>query len=76
MGLFVTLTYEQLCGSKKALDCVTVLCCVNMTGKDKAKLVMIGKSKKPHCFKGITLPIFCCTIRSLDDKCAVQRVDY
>lgn len=45
--------YEQLSGSKKSMDCITVLCCINITGKDKVKLLMIGKSKKLWCFKGI-----------------------
>ena len=26
-----------------------------MIGKDKVKLFVIGKSKKPHCFKGINM---------------------
>ena len=53
-------TYEQLSGSKEAMDRVTVLCCANMTGRDKAKLLVIGKSKKPRCFKHVdvnTLPV-------------------
>ena len=52
--------YEQLSGSKKAMDRITVLCYANMTGKDKVKLLVIGKSKKPRCFKGVcmdTLPV-------------------
>ena len=27
--------YEQLSGSKKAMDRIAVLCCTNMTGKEK-----------------------------------------
>ena len=52
--------YQQLSGSKKAMDRVTILCCANMSGNDKVKLLVIGKSKKPRCFKGInvdTLPV-------------------
>ena len=52
--------YEQLSGSKKAMDRITVLCCANMTGKDKVKLLVIRKNKKPRCFKGVcmdTLPV-------------------
>ena len=41
-------TYEQLSGSKKAMEGVTVLLCVNMSGSDK-KLLIIGKSKRPRC---------------------------
>ena len=42
------------------MDCVTILVCANMLGNDKLKLLMIGKSKKPRCFKNInmdTLPV-------------------
>ena len=52
--------YQQLSGSKKAMDRITIMCCANMTSKDKVKLIVIGKSKKPRCFKGIdvdTLPV-------------------
>ena len=45
------------------MDRITVLCCANMTGSDKAKLLVIGKSKKPCCFKHIdldTLPVTYC----------------
>ena len=44
---------EKLYGSKKALDRITVLACANMSGSDKRKLLVIGKSKNPRCFKGI-----------------------
>ena len=42
------------------MDRFTVLCCANMTGRDKVKLLVIGKSKKPQCFKHVdvnTLPV-------------------
>lgn len=51
----LTYKYESLSGSKKALDRVTVLCCANMSGSEKKKLVVIGKSAKPRCFKGVNL---------------------
>ena len=41
---------EQLKGSKKAKDKITVLLTTNMTGSDKRELLVIGKSKKPRCF--------------------------
>ena len=44
--------YQQLSGSKKGMDRVTILCCANMSGNDKVKLLVIGKSKKTRCFKG------------------------
>jgi hypothetical protein len=39
-----------------------VLCCSNMSGTDKKKLLVIGKSAKPRCFKGLkmdSLPVEC-----------------
>ena len=41
---------EQLKGSKKVKDKMTVLLTANMTGSDKRELLVIGKSKKPRCF--------------------------
>ena len=60
--------YEQLSGSKRAKERITILLCANMTGKDKLKLLMISKSKKPRCFKNInmdTLPITYCSNQML-----------
>ena len=37
------------------MDRVTVLCCSNMSGTDKRKLLVIGKSVKPRCFKGLRI---------------------
>ena len=51
---------REKCGSKKALQRITVLCCSNMTGTDKRKLLVIGKTVKPQCFKNIdvgSLPV-------------------
>ncbi|KAI6655408.1 Tigger transposable element-derived protein 4 [Oopsacas minuta] len=53
-------SYEQLNGSKNALERITVLLYVNMSWSDKLKPLVIGKSKMPRCFKGInldTLPV-------------------
>ena len=47
--------YEELSGSKKAMDCVTVLCCSNMLKPDKRKLLVIRKSVKLRCFKGLRI---------------------
>lgn len=38
--------------SEKTKDRVTALVCVNMTGTDKRKLLVIGKSRDPRCFCG------------------------
>ena len=45
--------YKALSGSKKALDRVTVLCCSNILGTDKHMLLVIGKSVKLLCLKGL-----------------------
>lgn len=42
-------------GSKKSIDRITVLCCVNMTGSDKIKLLVVGKSLNPRCFKNLSM---------------------
>jgi hypothetical protein len=55
-----TLTFktDKIAGSKKAKDRVTVLVCANMDGSDKQKLMVIGKSRDPRCFRGIkSLPV-------------------
>ena len=51
---------EALSGSKKAMVRVTAMVCCNMSGTDKKKLIIIGKSANPRCFKGIkvqSLPV-------------------
>ena len=50
--------YEQLSGSKKAMDRVTILVYANMLGNDKLKLLMIGKSKQPRCSKILTWKLY------------------
>lgn len=50
--------YVALTGYKKAMDRITVLCCANMSGTDKRKLLIIGKSAKPRCFKGLRMDDF------------------
>jgi len=44
-----------LSGSKKAMERITILLCVNMTGSDKRKLLVVGKSLKPRCFKNLSI---------------------
>lgn len=43
---------ESVSGSKKAKDRITALVCTNMSGTDKRKLLVLGKSKSPRCFRG------------------------
>ena len=45
--------HEKLSGSKKAMEKITVLCCSNLTGTDK--LLVIGKSLRPRCFKNVNV---------------------
>jgi len=33
------------------MDRITILCCANMSGTDKQKLLVIGKNSKSRCFK-------------------------
>lgn len=40
-------------GGKNSKEGVTVMVCSNMSGNEKLPLLVIGKSKKPRCFKGI-----------------------
>lgn len=45
-------------GGKKAKDRLTVLLCANADGSDKMTPLLIGKSRKPRCFKNVkTLPV-------------------
>jgi hypothetical protein len=48
-------TNTTLSGSEKAVDRITVLCCSNISGTVKWKLLFIGKSANPLCFKGINM---------------------
>jgi hypothetical protein len=50
---FLSYKHTTLSGSKKAMDCVTVLCCSSMTGTDKWKTLVIGKRAKHWCFREI-----------------------
>lgn len=43
-------------GRKVFKERITVMPCVNSTGNHKIRLMAIGKSKKPRCFQGISLP--------------------
>ena len=37
------------CG-KRSKDRVTVMVTANMSGSEKLKLLVVGKSQQPHCF--------------------------
>lgn len=51
-----TLKYknEKCIGGKLAKERLTALVCTNMTGTEKRRLIVIGKSKNLRCFKNIT----------------------
>ncbi|XP_066139197.1 tigger transposable element-derived protein 4-like isoform X2 [Euwallacea fornicatus] len=49
---------EKCYGGKLSKERVTCLLAANMTGTEKLKIVLIGKSAKPRCFRGVTsLPL-------------------
>ncbi|GBP33144.1 Tigger transposable element-derived protein 4 [Eumeta japonica] len=49
---------EKCVGGKLSKEHITVLVAANMDGTEKRKLMVIGKSKNPRCFKNITkLPV-------------------
>ena len=49
---------EKCFGMKTQKERITVLLCCNMTGSEKKKPFVIGKSKMPRCFKGVkNLPV-------------------
>ncbi|XP_054717662.1 tigger transposable element-derived protein 4-like [Uloborus diversus] len=65
-GLFYKLTPnqtlklkgEKCVGGKHSNIRITILVCANMTGSEKQKLMVIGKSNKPRCFKNVKkLPV-------------------
>ena len=54
----LVLKKESCHGGKLSKERVTVLACSNATGTHKLKLLVIGKSQKPCCFKNVkTLPV-------------------
>jgi hypothetical protein len=49
---------EKCVGSKLSKDRITDLVCANADGTEKRKLLVIGKSKNPRCFKNVkSLPV-------------------
>ena len=56
-------SHKKLSGSKKAMERITVLCCSNLTGTDKCKLLVIRKSLRSHFVKNVNvdnLPVTYC----------------
>ncbi|CAF3938391.1 unnamed protein product [Rotaria magnacalcarata] len=50
----LVLSNEECKGGKKSKERLTVLLCSNLTGTEKLKPVVIGRSQRPRCFKNIT----------------------
>ncbi|CAF4798490.1 unnamed protein product, partial [Rotaria sp. Silwood2] len=50
----LVLSKEECKGGKKSKERLTVLLCSNLTGTEKLKPVVIGRSQHPRCFKNIT----------------------
>lgn len=49
---------EKCSGGKLSKDRITVMVAANMSGTTKKKLLIIGKSKNPRCFKNVrSLPV-------------------
>lgn len=44
---------ENCFGGKNSKERITVMVCSNMSGSEKIKLLVIGKSKNPRCFKNV-----------------------
>ncbi|KMZ76545.1 hypothetical protein ZOSMA_10068G00010, partial [Zostera marina] len=54
-----TMTFkgDKCSGGKKSKERITVLVGSNMDGSEKIPLLVIGKSKKPRCFKNAKIPV-------------------
>lgn len=49
---------EKCCGGKQSKERITLLVGGNMDGSEKKKMLVIGKSKMPRCFKNVkSLPV-------------------
>jgi hypothetical protein len=48
----LTFKHEKCHGGKHSKERVTLLLATNMDGSEKIKLLLIGKSKNPRCFRG------------------------
>jgi hypothetical protein len=96
-GLFYKLTPDQTLkfkkekctGGKMSNERVTVLVCANLDGSEKRKLLVMGKSKHPRCFKNIkhlpvkythnrkawmTSDIFISEIRQWDNELKIRTI--
>lgn len=50
-----TFNYQDMLSCKEASERITVLCCTNLSGSNKRKLLVVGESPKPRCLEGISM---------------------
>ena len=55
---------ENVKGVKRSKARITVMVCCNASGSDKRKLLVIGKSKQPRCFRGVNMAKLPCSYAS------------
>jgi len=48
---------DKCSGGKRSKERITVLVGSNMDGSEKIPLFVIGKSKKPRCFRNAKIPV-------------------
>lgn len=54
-----TISYSSKKGFKKIKERLSIVLCCNADGTEKYPLTIIGKSKKPRCFKNFNVSNFC-----------------
>lgn len=54
---YISENEKAAAGHKKAKERITVMLCANATGTHKVKPLVIGKARKPRCFKGFQNPL-------------------
>ena len=65
---------ENVKGVKRSKSRVTALVCCNASGTDKRKMLLIGKSKNPHCFKNVNMNNVNCRYNSTDKAWMSVRI--
>lgn len=79
---------EPCTGRKASKERITVLFCANMDGSDERRLLLIGKSARPRCFKkqkclpvtykansraSMTRELFSCWLRKFDEDMVAEK---
>jgi hypothetical protein len=52
-------TTDKMKGVKKPKERISIMLCCNADGSDKLKLLVIGKSQSPRCFKNFNAKLYC-----------------